>query len=240
MRPVHRTGFAPGSKVRCATRWRITFVTGVFSMMNMPLDVRTCERKPPPVAVSTTVDASSSGSASLTSSSHSAAVRKSCSTKMRGCHDNTSRPTSCKRRLSCSARVSGDESATQAPAIRGSARTRSTATSGWLCCSLLSTSNVEAPESWRESGDATSSLCACGTHTRQRCRRAALLRRAHSNAACVRRRPAAGPSASGASQRTITTDGRSDASRLNTAIVSWQHCSGCDAAPTRAGKGATI
>lgn len=64
----------------------------------------------------------------------------------RAARKRTSRPTSCRRRPSWSTRVSGEDAATHEPATRGSARTLSTTpASGGLCCSLLSTTSVEAP-----------------------------------------------------------------------------------------------
>ena len=70
-------------------RARMRSVMSVFSVINMPLLVRTALNLPSPVAVSTTVDASSSGAASERKWSHSSAVSRSCSRKMRGVHDST-------------------------------------------------------------------------------------------------------------------------------------------------------
>jgi hypothetical protein len=125
-------------------RFRISSVPGVFSVMNMPLLVRTCDSMPWPVAVSTTVEASSCGRPRSTSKSHSADVSRLCSRKMRGFHESACRtrvagvpgrgsdaaatplnseapcgrastPTSDKRMLACNCRSSSPSSSIQEP-----------------------------------------------------------------------------------------------------------------------------
>ena len=108
----------------------------------------------------------------------------------------TSRPTSCNRKLSCSARVSGGAKATHDPALRGdlsSLLSTVPPARGGRPCSLLSTTSVAAPAGGERgvgSGAAgNAGQCrALPTHIRARCQRAAPRRRVLWIADCVRHR----------------------------------------------------